>query len=88
MTEEQCQTYFDYISSRKDELNSFDATSLLKCMADIPNFKREHLEQVLAWSLERLDDLQLKELNHIMLAYFTKPSLLDQAQVKQILAKI
>ena len=49
---------------RQSELINFDITSLLKSIADIPNFKPEHLTKVLELSYERIEDLQVKDLNH------------------------
>ena len=78
MTNEQSKTFFDYINRRSAELNDFDRTSLLKSMTDIKSFTFTHRTKVLEEIFKSLNkDIlpQLKDLNHILLAYFAEPSI-------------
>lgn len=52
-------------------------------MSDIPNFTKEQISKVLG--MIALDKLQLKDINHVLLAYFTIPSLLSKDQIYRIL---
>ena len=79
MSPEQCRTFFDYIMRRSSELNDFDRTSLLKSMTDLNSFtfnQRTSILEEIFKSLDKFTGLpQLKDLNHILLAYFTEPSI-------------
>jgi len=78
MNSEECEEFFNYIISREKELNNLDRTSLLKSMADIPFFKLNHQKTILETIFSKMDTLQLRDLNHILLAYFTQPVLLTE----------
>lgn len=75
MTPEQCSSFYDYIMSRKDDMISFDRASLIKSMSDVPGFTQEHLKGALELSLTDLDCLKVKDLSHLLLAYFTQPGI-------------
>jgi len=61
--------------SRKDDLISFDRASLIKSMSDIPAFTDTQLNGALGLSLADTDSLKVKDLSHLLLAYFTQPNL-------------
>jgi hypothetical protein len=79
MSAEQSKTFFGYIMRRSSDINDFDRTSLLKSMADIKSFtfaQRATIMEEILKSINKGDKLpQLKDLNHILLAYFTEPSI-------------
>lgn len=62
---------------RSSELNDFDRTSLLKSMTDIKSFTFQQRRQMLDEILNRDAVYQLKDLNHILLAYYTDPKLFE-----------
>lgn len=81
---------------RSSELNDFDRTSLLKSMTDIKTFTFQQRRLMLDQILNALEDpsnkqhYQLKDLNHILLAYFTDPKLFEDKleQVGKVFEKV
>lgn len=71
MTQEQCSIFYDYIMNRKEDLISFDRASLMKSMSDIPGFSEAQLQGALELSMTDTDSLKVKDLSHLLLAYFT-----------------
>lgn len=57
-------------------------------MADIPNFKPDHLTTILDMSMSKIGELKVKDINHILLAYFTRPELFTKEQLDVILDRI
>lgn len=88
MSVDQCQDFFSYIMKKKEELIDFDRASLLKSMADIPNFKDDQIKQVIELSMTHLERLHLKDLTHIILGYVTTPPLYAPDQVSLVLNRI
>ena len=74
---------------RSSELNDFDRTSLLKSMTDIKSFTFQQRRQMLE-EICKKSTYQLKDLNHILLAYYTDPKLFEgkQSQIEEIYEKI
>jgi hypothetical protein len=67
---------------------TFDKASLIKSMSDVPGFTLAHLKGALELSLTDLKSLQVKDLSHLLLAYFTQPALFTNEQVDSILEMI
>jgi hypothetical protein len=75
---------------RSSELNDFDRTSLLKSMTDIKSFtfqqRRQMLDEIFKTTSHQETPghppYQLKDLNHILLAYYTDPKLFEDKRAQ------